>query len=70
MSCVDADVVFSASFWVVDPVEVSLAVIFGLLVGIVIAIIVARCFFQELAKERVSMIFVIYDKILIRITIT
>ncbi|XP_071793681.1 uncharacterized protein [Asterias amurensis] len=54
MSCVDADVVFSASFWAVDPVEVSLAVIFGLLVGIVIAIIFAKCFFQELAKDRIQ----------------
>ena len=53
MSCVAVDVVFSASFWSVDATEVSLAVIFGLLVGIVIAVVVARCFFQELAKDRV-----------------
>ncbi|XP_022091841.1 trichohyalin-like isoform X2 [Acanthaster planci] len=54
MSCVDVQVIFPGSFWTVNPVEVTLAIIFGLLVGVVIAIVVARCFFQELAKDRIQ----------------
>ncbi|XP_072025229.1 uncharacterized protein [Amphiura filiformis] len=53
-SCLDVEAIFPADLFAIDALEVSLATIFGLLLGIIIALICSKCFFRELAKERIQ----------------
>ena len=55
-SCVDVEAIFAANLFAIDALEVSLATIFGLILGIIIALICSKCFFRELAKDRVRKI--------------
>ena len=52
--CLEVEVIFPSTSFGFDALEVSLATIAGLVLGIIIALICSKCFFRELAKERVS----------------
>ena len=52
-SCTEFEVIFPATVFAFDALEVTLATFAGLILGIIIALICSKCFFRELAKERV-----------------
>ncbi|XP_033098243.1 uncharacterized protein LOC117102145 isoform X1 [Anneissia japonica] len=52
MSCTPVEVTFADEGWVVNSTEIVLSSIFGIIVGIFIALLCVRCFFRELAKAR------------------
>ncbi|XP_071946825.1 uncharacterized protein [Antedon mediterranea] len=54
MSCTPVEVVFEDGGWVVNATEIVLASLLGLIIGVIIALLCLRCFFKELAKDRVQ----------------